>query len=251
MLIKDRVLKDIESKRYTIKIAKTEEEVDAALKLRYRVFKEELHRNFKFTENKDKDKFDDQAHHLIVVNNNDGLIIGTYRLQTYELAVAGNGFASEERFHIDQLPHSVLENAVEVGRACISKEHRSGRILFFLWKGFAEYLTYFKKRYLFGYAALDTTDAAVAMNTFYHLEEKGLLHPDFKIEPKDDFKIEEESSTNGSSQIDIPPLLQNYLDVGCKICGKPSYDKRLGLIHFIILLDIENISDRIRKLFFG
>ncbi|TVR29208.1 MAG: GNAT family N-acetyltransferase, partial [Balneolaceae bacterium] len=143
MLIKKRVLSDITSKRYTIKIADAETEVEAALRLRYQVFNEELHRDFNFNENLDKDEYDDQSHHLIVIHNETDEIVGTYRLQTYEQAVRNNGFASEQRFQIDQFPKEVLVNAVEVGRACISKEHRSGRVLFLLWKGFAGYLTHF------------------------------------------------------------------------------------------------------------
>ena len=251
MLVKERVLKDIKSRKYTIKIADTEAEVDAALKLRYKVFKEELGRDFKFDDEKEKDRYDDQSHHLIVINNEDQSIIGTYRLQTYEMAQDGHGFSSEEKFHIENLQANVLQNAVEVGRACISKEHRSGRILFFLWKGFAEYLTHFKKRYLFGYAALDNTRIDVAMNTFHHLKSEGYLHPEYQIEPKESYKIKGYKKPDLPGEIDVPPLLRNYLDVGCHICGEPSFYEKNKLSHFIILLDVENISNRVKKLFFG
>jgi putative hemolysin len=251
LLLKDRVLSEITSKLYTIKIAHTEAEVEAALRLRYRVFNEELHRDFNFKENLDKDEYDDQSHHLIVIHNETDEIVGTYRLQTYEQAVQNNGFVSNRRFHIDQLPEDVLVNAVEVGRACISKEHRSGRVLFLLWKGFAGYLTHFNKRYLFGYAALDSKDPQVALNTFNYLQREGILHPDYQITPRKEFEINENDLTGASDEIDIPPLFQNYLDVGCNICGMPSFEKKQNLAHFLILLDIEFISDRTRKLFFG
>lgn len=251
MLIKKRVLSDITSKRYTIKIADAETEVEAALRLRYQVFNEELHRDFDFKEKLDKDEYDDQSHHLIVILNKTDEIVGTYRLQTYEQAVQNNGFASEQRFQIDQFPEEVLVNAVEVGRACISKEHRSGRVLFLLWKGFAGYLTHFNKRYLFGYAALDSKDPQVALNTYNHLQREGVLHPDYHIAPGKDFEIRENDLTGDTDEIDIPPLFQNYLDVGCNICGMPSFEREQQLAHFLILLDIEKISDRTRKLFFG
>lgn len=251
MLIKERVLSDIKSKRYTIKIAHTETEVEAALRLRFQVFNEELRRNFKFKENIDKDEYDDQSHHLIVIQNEIDEIVGTYRLQTYDQAFRNNGFVSEKRFHIDQFPNDVLVNAVEVGRACISREHRSGRVLFLLWKGFAGYLTHFNKRYLFGYAALDSKDPQVAFNTYNYLQREGVLHPDYHITPRKDFEIRKDDLSGATDEIDIPPLFKNYLDVGCSICGMPSFDREQKLAHFLILLDIENISDRTRKLFFG
>lgn len=251
MLIKSQVLSDIESKQYTIKFASTEEEVEAALRLRYRVFKEELGRQFQFSNNTDKDAYDDQAHHLIVVENSTNDVIGTYRLQTYEQAKAGIGFVSEKRFRVDQFPMHVLENAVEVGRACISKEHRSGRVLFLLWKGFAGYLTHFQKRYLFGYAAFDTHDHGIILNTYRYLKEQGHLHPQYHIEAKPEYKIDRERIADDTDEIDIPPLFQNYLNVDSWVCSEPSFDKELVLGHCLIFLDVEQISDRTRKLFFG
>lgn len=223
--------------------------MESALKLRYEVFKEELERNFITKGEKDMDEFDDQSHHLIVVENDTNTVVGTYRLQTYEQAKMGNGFVSGKRFHLDQLPDEILNEAVEVGRACIRKEHRSGRVLFMLWKGFANYLTHFEKRYLFGYAALESSNPNVALNTFDHLKEHGYINPEHLIDAKDEYKIH--IRRNGTDEIDIPPLFQNYLDVGCTICSHPSFDKNIDLAHFIILIDIEKISNRTRKLFFS
>lgn len=251
MLIKEKVLADVESQQYTIKFAKNEKEIEEALRLRYNVFKEELGRDFKFQDGIDKDQFDDQSHHLIVVENKTDRIIGTYRMQTYEQAQNGNGFTSEVRFNVHSLPEEVLKNAVEVGRACISKEHRSGRVLFLLWKGFAGYLEHFHKRYLFGYAALNTKNQNVARNTLQYLKNEGHLHPDYYIEPKEAFKSFENPDDPVSDEVDVPPLFKNYLDVGSKVIAGPSYDKKLDLIHFMILLDVESISDRTRKMFFG
>lgn len=251
MLVKDDVIKDVSSQQYTIKFAKTEEEVDEALRLRYRVFKNELNRNFSFKEGRDKDAYDDQAHHLIVVNNKDESIIGTYRLQSVEQANEGVGFTSNVRFHLDQFPEGILKNGVEVGRACISEEHRSGRVLFLLWKGLAGYLEHFDKRYLFGYAALDTTRPNVALQTYDYLKKEGHLQPDFYLEPREGFGLEWEKNMEETDEIDIPPLFQNYIQVGCKVCGGPSYDRKLNLLHFLILLDVKNISERTRIMFFG
>ena len=250
MIIEGRVLDNVSSKRYTIKFAQSNQEVDEALKLRYDVFKEELGRQFNFEKERDKDEFDDQAHHLIVLDNESDRVVGTYRMQTYDQASQGNGFVSNKRFHIEQFPDHVLENAVEVGRACVSREHRNGRVLFLLWKGFAGYLTHFKKRYLFGYSAFETKSLSVLINTERYLRENGHYHPEYKIEVREGYRLPDQHTENGTDEVDIPSLLQNYLDVGCKVCSRPSFDKN-RLSHCIILLDLESISDRTRKLFFG
>jgi len=255
LLAEKRILRDISSKSYTIKIAETEQEAAAAFKLRYDVFIEELSREFKYEEQiveekRDKDAYDDQSHHLIVVENKTGDVVGTYRLQHYQQAVQGNGFVTDKRFHLDQLPDDILKSGVEVGRACISHNHRSGRVLYLLWKGFAGYLTFFQKRYLFGYSAFDTSDPAVLRNTFEHFKENGIIHPEIFIDVRQQYRMPEHAESNGTSDIDIPPLMQNYFDVGCHVCGGPTYDEN-RLAHCMILLDVESISDSTRKLFFG
>lgn len=251
MLVKDEVLKNIESKQYTIKFAKTEDEVTAALKLRYQVFKKELDRDFGFDDGIDVDQYDDQAHHLIVVHNESDTVVGTYRMQTYEEASRGNGFVSGERYLLEDFPEEVLKDAVEVGRACIRKEHRSGRVLFLLWKGFAGYLNYFQKRYLFGYTALESKDPDVLLNTYDHLKQNGFVHNQYNVGIRKEFQLSRRKPSADSDEIDVPPLLQNYLDVGSRVCSLPSMDRELELAHFLILLDIENIPERTQKLFFS
>lgn len=251
LLVEAPILKDLRNQLYNISIAQNSEEIEAALKLRFDVFARELDRNFTSGSVMDKDIYDDQCHHLIVKENKTGEVIGTYRLQSKEQADAGEGFYTAKRFKIEELPDDVLAGAVEVGRACIHEDHRNGRVLFLLWKGLAAYLEHYSKRYLFGYSALQTSNKQVAHNTYAYLRENGFLHPDYAIEIREQYKCIPENGSQQIEDIDIPPLFKNYLDVGTKICSRPAYDKDLNLIHFVILLDVEAISDRTRKMFFG
>lgn len=250
MIVKDQILENVSSKKYTVKIANSDSEVQEALSLRYEVFKKELHRDFDHEGKIEKDPFDDQSHHLIVKDNDENRVIGTYRLQSFDQAENGLGFVSNKRFHLEQMPDEILRNGVEVGRACIEKNHRSGRILFLLWKGFAGYLTHYQKRYLFGYSAFDSTDTTTILNTFSYINSKGWLHPDIIIEARKPYRIDKEMPPVPQGESDMPPLMKNYIDVGCKICSKPSQGKN-GLAHCMILLDLEEITERTRKLFFG
>lgn len=251
LLVRENLISEVESKQYTVRFARTEQEIEEVFRLRYEIFKKELDRNFSFQNGMERDAYDDQAHHLIAIDNRTDAIVGTYRLQLYEHAVAGVGFTSGVRFQLELLPEEVVQQAVEVGRVCIREAHRSGRVLFMLWRGLARYLDHFNKRYLFGYAALDTHSPAVAIRTLAYLKENDLLHPQYVLPPRDPYALEIPPDTALPDEIDIPPLLQNYIQVGSKVCGGPSYDRALNLIHFLILLDIESISNRTRSLFFG
>src|SRR5687768_10347105 len=72
--------------RYVVRFARTEEEIDAALRLRFEVFNLELNEGLEasYINERDEDKFDQTCHHLIVLEKSGGAVIGTYRVRTLE-----------------------------------------------------------------------------------------------------------------------------------------------------------------------
>ena len=251
MISSTTILRGVENHKYKVEIAHSSSQIEEALRLRYRVFYNELNRNFQFRDQKDQDLYDEQSHHLLVIDKESDQIVGTYRLQTYAQAIAGHGFVSNKRFWLDDLPESVQKKSFEVGRVCIDPKHRGGRVLYLLWKGLAGYLTHYNLRYLFGYAALDCQDQLAANHIYHYLLQNGFVHPEYTIHVKNEYQPQLVNANGESKEIVIPDLLQNYLDVGTKICSEPAYDDNLDLNYFFILLDIETISDRTRKMFFG
>lgn len=254
MIANSPVLGDISDKHYTVKIADSEEQVFKALRLRYEIFYEELDRKFREAVYTDQDEFDKQCHHLIVIDNTDDKIVGTYRLQTLEQAQTGLGFYSDTYFNLEGFPDVILTKGFEVGRACIRKEHRNGRVLYLLWKGFAGYLQHFNKRFLFGNLGISIPDEAAAMAMYSQLEKDGFIHPTIQLEPKQQFACTSAAKNiNGISisATKASPLLQNYIDIGCAVCSKPAFHPGLKLLYIMILLDVNTISDKVRKLFFG
>ncbi|CAN5492661.1 GNAT family N-acetyltransferase [soil metagenome] len=254
MIVDSPILGDISDKHYTVKIADTEKQVINALKLRYEIFYVELDRNFKNDATIDEDKFDKQCHHLIVIDNNENEIVGTYRLQTIEQAEKGFGFYSGTYFFLDGFPEDVLINGFEVGRACIKQEHRNGRVLYLLWKGFAGYLQFYKKRYLFGNLGISIPNEESAVAMYSQLINEEFIHPSIQLQPKKQFKCTlplKNTNGNSLSATKASPLLQNYIDIGCAVCSKPAFHPDLKLLYIMILLDVHEISDKVRRLFFG
>ena len=84
----------ISDKKYIVKLAEDLIEVDEVLKLRFEVFNLELKEGLdtSFSTLRDEDEFDRQCHHLLVIDRASGKIVGTYRLQTLEMARKGIGF---------------------------------------------------------------------------------------------------------------------------------------------------------------
>ena len=84
----------------------------------------------------DVDPFDEFCDHLIVEELATSEIVGTYRLQTGQLAAANLGYYSEREF--DFAPYEPFRcEMIELGRACVHVDHRNFNLLHLLWRGIA------------------------------------------------------------------------------------------------------------------
>lgn len=243
----------VEDSRYCVRFARDAADVDAALKLRFEVFNLELGEGLdqSFDTFRDEDEFDRQCHHLLVIDRGTQTVIGTYRLQTSEMAGAGRGFYSAGEYVLNTMPPDVYSQAVEVGRACIAREHRNKRVLFLLWRGLALYVKHTRKRYLFGCCSVSTQDLLQAMYVKNYLANNGFNHPHIWVLPHPETEC---FPTNFSSpetkEIEIPRLFRTYLKFGAKICSPPAIDRAFKTIDFLVIMDIAQMSDSNYRMFF-
>jgi putative hemolysin len=238
--------------RYRITFARTPEELDAAFKLRFDVFNVELGEGLEesYATRRDRDPYDDQCDHLLVFDDTENVVIGTYRLQVRESALAGQGFYSESEFDLAGLTPAVLDDSVELGRACIVHEHRNSRVLFLLWAGLANYVLWNKKRYFFGCCSLTSQDPAEGLRAYSQLEAAGHIHPELVVLPRADYACSVSPGTSlDGPEVKIPRLFGTYLRYGAKLCGPPAIDRFFGTIDFLALLDVENVDPRVFQQF--
>jgi putative hemolysin len=181
-----------------------------------------------------------------------GNVVGTYRVQTYEIAAAGLGFYSTGEFDLSFLPLGVLKEAVELGRACVAREHRHTRVLFLLWKGIAAYLLDQRKRYLFGCCSLASQDPREGLRLTEWLKAGGHLHPSFFVPPRPGFEcLADEMVSDGLPEAKVPKLLGSYLRFGAKFCGLPAVDREFRTIDYFGIFDVKEMGGPMRRLFFG
>ena len=242
---------EISSGKYSVRLAKNRDEIESALRLRFYVFNVELGEGLQesYDTKMDEDKYDQYCDHLIVIENKSNQVIGTYRVQDNESAEEGEGFYTANEFKIDALPDSILSDAFELGRACIDKEHRNGRVLFLLWRGLAKYMILLNKRYLFGCCSITSQNPAEGLEYYDYLRKEGYFHQNYLIEVEQEYLCEESPESSFSGEVKIPQLFRLYLDVGCKVCSPPALDKQFKTIDFLIILDLETISEQTRALF--
>ncbi len=149
------------------------------------------------------------------------------------------GFYSELEFDLSPLPSEVLDDGVELGRACVARGHRGHHILELLWSGIAAYVFHNKKRFCFGCASMPDTAPAQAAATTVSLREGGHLHSTLRVLPRPDFAI---ADVPPAGDHQIPGLLQAYLALGARICSPPARDAAFGTIDYFVLLDVEDVE---------
>ena len=240
--------------KYRVKFASTLDEYEAALRLRFEVFNLELGEGLadSFESGKDQDRYDPFFHHLIVEDTEEGRIVGTYRMQTWEMAESGAGFYSNGEFDLEDLPLNVRQEAVEIGRASVALPYRNRQVLFLLWKGLAQYLSFNRKRYFFGCCSITSQNTAEGLAVHRHIEESGLTHPSLLVASRPGFECQiEEGAPPFDGKAEIPPLFKLYLRYGSRVVSPPVLDREFKTIDWLVLFDFEDLAPHSRKLFFG
>ncbi len=247
-----------------VRLAETDAEVEAAQRLRYRVFYEEMsalpspamreaHRDF--------DKFDAFCDHLLVVDravhDKDGQpsVVGTYRLMRDGDAARAGGFYTAGEYEIGPMLAGVPRNwkLLELGRSCVLKSYRAKPgSMQLLWRGVTTYVRRFSIDLMFGCASLQGTDPqALALQLSYlhhfHSMPEGKrvrarpeLYVDMNLMPKDAIDPKEAVRT-------VPPMIKGYVKAGGEIGDGAVIDKQFGTTDVFIYFPVSTMDPRYRS----
>lgn len=246
----------VEVGHYRLRFAWTRADLHAAQRLRYQVFNRELGEGLSGSAHtgRDEDSRDPSFHHLLIEDRRSGELVGTYRLQTALMAATRHGFYGATLFELATLPTRVLQDAVEIGRACVAADHRNGRVIRLLWRGLARYLQWNGKRYLFGCCSLPGTDAQVARSAWREIHNRNALHPSAFVRPRAETRALPDDGRALPALDDTPiglsPLFESYLALGARVCGPPAIDREFGTTDCLVLLDIHTLDTRTFRSFF-
>jgi len=230
--------------QYVVKLASDASELRAALRLRYEVFNLELREGLlsAHTNGHDFDLFDAVMDHLIVKCANSCNVVGTYRVQTGEMAARNLGYYSEREFNF--APYEPLRKQVlELGRACIHQEHRNSQVLMLLWKAIAAYALQRGCRYLIGCSSVNSRSQAVGARVYAQLQ-RFLAPQELLTTPQPDYGFDANSpfaELADNEEPKVPKLLRAYLAVGTQICGPPALDAEFGTVDFLTFLDLRRV----------
>ncbi|ADV81485.1 GNAT family N-acetyltransferase [Terriglobus saanensis] len=232
---------------YQARLAQSEEDRLAAYRLRFLVFNLEMHEGLEsaFTTGLDTDAYDPVCDQLIVEEKATGIVVGTYRLQTGPNAARHLGYYSEQEFCFAPYEH-LRDSVIELGRACILKEHRSAEVLNLLWRGIMRYALARGGRYLVGCCSVTTQDANEGAGVFLGLRNY-MVEDSLITSPTPAYAL---PAPEGEAVAVPPPkLLRAYLAIGAKICGAPAIDRAFGTIDLLTMIDLETLNPRIARRF--
>lgn len=221
---------------HRLRFATNEADLDAVRRLRFQVFNLELGEGLdsSYLSGRDEDRFDAQCQHLLVEHAREG-IVGTYRLQVAEVALAGEGFYSASEFDFSNLPDAMLMASVEAGRACVAKGHRDKPTLFLLWCGLIAYLKFHNKQAFFGCSSLTSQDPAEGLRFYQQIEAGGHVHPDFRVTPMPNYTCIAQDISG--PKVAMPTLFGMYLRHGASVLGPPAIDREFGTIDYLIYVE--------------
>ncbi len=254
---------------YRLRLAESEEDLDAACRLRFKVFNIELGEGLEssYRTGLDRDQFDLCCEHLLVEDkleeNPARRIVGTYRMQSGTTAERNLGYYSEQEFSFapyEPLRHGILE----LGRASIDREHRTPEVLTLLWRGIAQYANDMGLRYLLGCSSINSRDPQVGWQMYRQLEHYR-VSPEFETVPTAAYACPTEQEgaqaqpspcppdlnpdSMAPAPTKVPKLLKTYLAIGARIGGPPAWDREFGTIDFLTLLDLKLLSASARNRF--
>ena len=238
-----------ETSLFRIVLAQSSDDLMECQRLRYDVFNLELGEGLSTSERSglDIDPFDSFCDHLMVRDIESGKLVGTYRLQTGEVARRNLGYYGNQLFDFSVYA-PLRKHLLELGRACVHIDYRNIMVLHALWKGIAVYATRHEKRYLIGCSSISSQDENYGAAMYESLKEKYLVEPALQTVPQPGH----ECHANGAVvELRRPPrLFRAYLEISGRICGPPAIDREFKTIDFLTLVDLANLPDRVLTRFF-
>ena len=249
MLQKEQQVAHRPGRNLHVGLASSPTEVLEAQKLRYRVFADEMGARLSTrTPGVDRDIYDPFCEHLIVRDEDAGRIVGTYRILSPSAAREVGSYYSENEFDLTRLRH-LRGRMVEIGRACIDADYRSGAVITLLWSGLARYMLENGYDYLIGCASVSMADGGhTAASLYNRLKEEHLCPLQYPVFPPTPLPM---PALRPGLEADTPPLVKGYLRAGAWICGEPAWDPDFNTADLPVLLPVSRLDARYAKHFLG
>ena len=241
------------------RLALTPGEVEAAQRLRYQVFYEEM--GAKPTPEmaaakRDFDRYDAFCDHLLVFDHDaGGAVVGCYRLLRRAVAEQNGGFYSAGEYDLTKLLKDSSPDAkfLELGRSCVAKDYRSTVVMQFMWRGLMTYLVRNDIELMFGCASLpgiDPETMKLELAYMHHYCSVPDELPAVRALPDQfvDMNLMEKDAINVQEALrELPPLVKGYIRFGSYIGDGAVIDRQFNTTDVFIYFPTARMDARLRN----
>ncbi|WP_246831437.1 GNAT family N-acetyltransferase [Pseudotabrizicola formosa] len=246
--------------RYEVRLATQAADIASALRLRYRVFVEELGADGPGVDHaaqSERDEFDSVFDHLVLVDRMADAdagdhVVGVYRLLPCDRMAQIGRFYSESEFDLTRLKTSGRK-LLELGRSCIHADHRGGTGMFYLWNALARYVIEREIDILFGSASFPGTDLARLATPLSYLHHTHLAPPALRVRAHG---ADAQPCLLPAGAIDrraalaaTPALIKAYLRLGGFVGEGVFVDHAFNTTDVCLVMDTDNMSAKHKQFY--
>lgn len=232
-----------------MRLARSEADLLAAQRLRYKVFVEEFGSTGAMVDHGarlERDAFDPHFDHLLLIDpgrNAAALdhVVGAYRLLPGARAARAGGFYSASEYDLSPLIASG-RRLLELGRTCVHPDYRGGMALLQLWSGLAQYVLDNGVEVMFGVASFPGTDLQALREPLAWLHHWHMAPP--ALRPRARPEVFEPMDLLARAEVDprraaaaTPPLIRAYLRMGGHVGEGAFVDHAFRTVDVCLVLD--------------
>lgn len=242
---------------FTVSLARTAEDIQAAQRLRYLVFIEELGGGGAMVDHDNRleiDDFDNCSRHLLLRDRTrpeTDQVVGVYRLMSRADAERGSGFYSASEYDLSPLLGSGRP-LMELGRSCLHPSYRGGPGMYHLWRGLSELIDDEEIDLLFGVASFHGTDIEAIAGPLSLLHHLHLAPPELRPRSKAHVPMDilpPESIDRPASLKATPALIKAYLRLGGMIGDGAFVDRDFNTTDICLIVDTTRLNARLRAIY--
>ncbi|MEO1549823.1 MAG: GNAT family N-acyltransferase [Pseudomonadota bacterium] len=249
--------------QYEVRLARTQDEIASAQRLRYAVFVEEMGAKAAHADHARRlecDPHDAHFDHLILVDHAypvaDPLdrVRAVYRLLPGTRASQIGGFYSASEYDLSPLL-TRTDRLLELGRSCVASSHRGGAALHLLWSSLAKYVLSQDIEVLFGVASFPGTDPAALRDALAQLGTTHLAPQNLRVSahpgPNRVELVRDPAALFDAvrARQQIPPLIKAYLRLGGTIGDGAFIDHDFNTIDICLVMETALMAQKYRDFY--
>ncbi|MHA6261836.1 l-ornithine N(alpha)-acyltransferase [Arenibacterium sp. CAU 1754] len=243
---------------FSVKIARSQDDLRAAQRLRYDVFVRELGGGGALVDDLsglERDQFDPFVDHMLLTDDTTGAVVGVYRLLRQEQARQAGRFYSETEYDLAPLLDSG-RRLLELGRSCLHRDYRGGMAMFHLWNALADYVDEHDIDILFGVASFHGTDVDALAQPLSLLHDRHLAPAELRVRAVEGHYqrmnlIDPSTLDRKAAMLQVPALIKAYLRLGGFVGDGAYVDHAFNTTDICLILDTKMMNSKQKRLYTG